>query len=447
MPNTADVIIIGGGVQGASLAFHLAARGVRATVFEKQFVGAGATGRSSGLVRMHYDTEVDSRLAWESFQYFRNWKDLVGGECGFTRTGFIQIVSRTQADQLKANVAMHQRIGIPTLIITADDVRRLAPSFATDDFEFAAYEPESGYAMPSDTANALLTAARQRGARLVQGEAVTGIKVEGGKVAGVETTDGVYAAPVVVNAAGAWAGQINRMVGLDLPINTWRHDTMFVARPAELGPSHPTVIDFPKEMYFRPEGGLTLVGLEDGNPLGESPDGDTAITYAELARRYDRRVYRLVYGMVRNHSDADDLTQEVFLTAYRAIGGFNGASGFYTWIYRIAVNRSLNFLKKRGQEKGRAPLDENADYGPVLGAGSPERASALGELENFVRDAVAALPAHFRAAFLLVADQGLSHAEAAAVLGCRENTVSWRMHRARKILRERLKPYWDGHSS
>lgn len=275
MSNTAEVIIIGGGVHGASLTFHLAMRGVKATVLEKQFVGAGATGRSSGLVRMHYDTEVESRLAWASFQYFRNWKERVGGECGFTRTGFIQIVSAEQADRLKANVSMHQHIGIPALVITADDVKRLAPSFATADFEFAAYEPESGYAMPSDTANALMTAARERGACLIQGGAVTGIKVEGGKVVGVETTQGVYTAPIVVNAAGAWAGQINEMIGLDLPYDTWRHDTLFVARPAEMGPSHPTVIDSSNELYFRPEGELTLVGLKDGNPLGESPDRDT----------------------------------------------------------------------------------------------------------------------------------------------------------------------------
>src|SRR5512136_2156462 len=187
MSNTAEVIIIGGGVHGASLAFHLALRGVKATVFEKQFVGAGATGRSSGLVRMHYDTEVEARLAWESFRYFRNWKELVGGECGYTRTGFIQIVSAEHEERLKANVAMHQRIGIPALVVTSDDVKRLAPAFVTDDFRVAAYEPESGYAMPSDTANALMTAARERGARLVQGEAVTGVKVEGGRVAGVET--------------------------------------------------------------------------------------------------------------------------------------------------------------------------------------------------------------------------------------------------------------------
>ncbi len=169
---------------------------------------------------------------------------------------------------------MHQEIGIPALLVTADDVKRLAPYLVTDDIELAAYEPESGYAMPSDTANALMNAARARGVRLVQGCSVSAIQTAGGKITGVETAQGAFSAPVVVNAAGAWADQFNKMVNLDLPYSTWRHDTMFVVRPPEIGPTHPTVIDFGNEMYFRPEGELTLVGLEDGNPLGESPDGD-----------------------------------------------------------------------------------------------------------------------------------------------------------------------------
>lgn len=329
MPNTADVIIIGAGVQGASLAFHLAQRGARVTVLEKEFVAAGATGRSSGLVRMHYDTEVDSRLAWVSFQYFRNWKEMVGGECGFTRTGFIQIANKNQAGALKANLQMHQRIGIPTFLITAEDVNRLAPQFVINDFDVAAYEPESGYAMPSDTANALMNAARIKGAQLVQNCAVTGIQVVGGRVTGVETTQGRFYAPVVVNAAGAWAGNINKMVGLDLPYNTWRHDTMFVRRPAEIGPSHPTVIDFTHEMYFRPEGGLTLVGLEDGNPLGESPDSDA--NYAKkgfVERAIDRlclRIPAMKDGSLHSaHGGYDGITPD-----QHPMLGAAGPEGFY----------------------------------------------------------------------------------------------------------------------
>ena len=275
MTNTADVIIIGAGVQGASLAFHLAQRGVKVLVLEKRFIAAGATGRSSGLVRMHYDVRQNTELAWISFQYFRNWREMVGGECGFTRTGFLQLVAPADTPLLKANVAMHQDVGVPVVLIGPDDVRRLAPSFSTENIELAAYEPESGYAMPSDTAMSLMNAARNKGARLLQECAVTGIAVPGGRITGVNTTQGDFGAPIVVNAAGAWAGQFNQMVGLDVPCDTWRHDTMFVRRPREIGPSHPTVIDFANDMYFRPEGDLTLLGLEDGNPLGESPDSDT----------------------------------------------------------------------------------------------------------------------------------------------------------------------------
>lgn len=330
MSETADVIIIGAGVHGASLAFHLAQRGVKATVLEKRFLGAGATGRSSGLVRMHYDTEVDSRLAWVSFQYFRNWAEMVGpSNCGFTRTGFIQIVARESADALRKNVAMHQQIGIPALVITADDVRRLAPSFATDDFDIAAYEPESGYAMPSDTAAGLMSAARERGARLAQGCSVNGIRLVGGRVAGVETSQGVFSAPVVVNAAGAWAGQINKMAGLNLPFDTWRHDTMFVVRPPEVGPAHPAVIDFPGELYFRPEGGLTLVGLEDGNPLGESPDANADHARPGFVERAIERICGRVPLMERGalhsaHGGYDGITPD-----QRPMLGAAGPDGFY----------------------------------------------------------------------------------------------------------------------
>ena len=329
MSSTADVIIIGAGVHGASLAFHLAQRGLKPIVLEKQFVAAGATGRSSGLVRMHYDVRQDTELAWVSFQYFRNWKDKVGGDCGFTRTGFIQLVAAADQAALKANVAMHQDIGVPVMLIEAGDVRRLAPGFATDDIEVAAYEPESGYAMPADTAAAFMNAARERGAQLIQGAEVTGISVKGGKVAAVRAGGTEYSAPIIVNAAGAWAGHVNRMVGLDLPYDTWRHDTMFVRRPRPLGASHPAVIDFPNEMYFRPEADLTLVGLEDGNPLGESPDGDADHArkgFVERAiDRICRRIPRMENGSLQSaHGGYDGITPD-----QHPLLGPAGPDGFY----------------------------------------------------------------------------------------------------------------------
>lgn len=329
MFNTADALIIGGGVHGASLAFHLAQREVKVIVLEKSFVGSAATGRSSGLVRMHYDTEASSRLAWLSFQYFRNWRERVGGECGFTRTGFLQIAGRDLQEALKANTAMQQSIGIPTFLITADDVKRLAPTFATDDFTYAAYEPESGYAMPSDTANALMTAARKRGARLVQTCEVTAVHTSGGKVTGLSSTQGEFSAPVIVNAAGAWASRINTMVGVDLPLTTWRHDTLFVVRPPEIGPSHPTVIDYANQMYFRPEGNLTLVGLEDGNPLGDSPDGETEHALPGFVERAIDRICRRIPAMEKGHLQSAHGGYDGISPDQNPVLGAAGPDGFY----------------------------------------------------------------------------------------------------------------------
>ncbi|MEK7370459.1 MAG: FAD-dependent oxidoreductase, partial [candidate division NC10 bacterium] len=330
MTETADAIIIGSGIAGASIAFHLAQRGLKPTVLERRFVAAGATGRSSGVVRMHYDLEAESRLAWASFQYFRDWREIVGGECGFTRTGFLQIVPPPLNEQLRANVVRHQRIGIPSLVVSAADVRRLAPSFATEDFELAAYEPESGYADPSGTAAAFLQAARARGAKLVQECQVTAIRTQGGRVSQVETSRGAFSAPIVVNAAGPWAAKVGRMVDLDLPVDTWRHETAFIRRPSAMGPTHPTVIDFVNSMYFRAEtGGLTLVGLEDGNPIGESPDGNTDVVAPGFVERALDRICRRIPGLEDGslhsaHGGYDGITPD-----QRAILDQAGPDGFY----------------------------------------------------------------------------------------------------------------------
>jgi sarcosine oxidase subunit beta len=338
MKNTVDVIIIGGGIHGASSAFHLAKRGLKTLVIEKNTLGSAATGRSSGLVRMHYDLEPESRLAWESFQYFRNWDERVSGEasslhssgCGFTRTGFIQIVTPGFEDQLKSNVAMHQQIGIPSLLVTRADLRCLAPLFDFSDVKMAAYEPESGYADPSATTTSMMEAARRLGARLLQGCTVSGIQVTSGKISGVNTTDGDFHAPVIINAAGPWAAGVGKLAGVALPIDTWRHDTMFIKRPKAIGPTHPTVIDNANSMYFRPEtGGLTLVGLEDKNPLGQSPDGYTDRAQPGFVERAIERVCLRVPIMEQAslhsaHGGYDGITPD-----QRAVIGQIGPEGFF----------------------------------------------------------------------------------------------------------------------
>jgi RNA polymerase sigma-70 factor (ECF subfamily) len=144
--------------------------------------------------------------------------------------------------------------------------------------------------------------------------------------------------------------------------------------------------------------------------------------------------------MARSREDADDLTQETFMHAYRAIGGFKRRSSFYTWVYRIAVNLTLNFLKKKKREGDRASFEDGAalfDKGEYAQR-SQERDSERKELQERLDQAVGGLPLPFRTTFNLVVGQGLSHGQAAEILGCSENTVSWRMYKARKMLQARL---------
>lgn len=165
--------------------------------------------------------------------------------------------------------------------------------------------------------------------------------------------------------------------------------------------------------------------------------------FAELVRRYRERIYRTIFRFTNNHGDADDLVQDTFLRAFQKLKSFREKSGFYTWIYRIAVNLSLNFLKTRKREMAREEFDDLRPKGAQSASSSPESASMNRELSDKVNEAVDALPLSYRASFILVALQGMSHAEAARVLRCAEKTVSWRLHKARKMLQAKLRPYLD----
>lgn len=332
MTETADVIVVGAGVQGASLAFHLARRGTRVLVLERESVAAGATGRSSGFIRMHYDLESESRLAWASFPYFRDWPELVGaGDCGFVRTGFVQVMPPALADQTRANVAMQQRIGIPTRIVQPAEIADLVPGAVTDDIGVGAYEPESGYADPSGTAAGFLAAARARGAQLVQGCRVRAVEVDGDAVVGVDTDRGRFSAPIVVDVGGAWAAALARTVGVDVPVEAWRHDTAFFGLPAGRETDFPIVIDEVNEVYFRPEGrDMMLVGLEAGNEIGGSPDRPLSpaspATVEDMVRRLCARVPWMADGTFRTaHGGQDGITT----ADQRPILGRAGPDGFY----------------------------------------------------------------------------------------------------------------------
>ena len=262
MSDTADVVVVGGGVNGASIAYALAARRVRVVLVEQGALASGASGRSSALVRMHYTNEWDARLAWASFPVFRDWPERMGGPPVFTRTGFLNVVGPPHAEHLRRNVEMLQRIGVKTSAITPAELRDLQPFANVDDIGAAAYEPESGYANPAETVEGFRRRAVELGARILQWTRVTRIDRTESQVRGVETSAGRIDAGSVVVAAGAWSRRLCDEIGLHLPARPKAIDTVAVARPPALREPHMVFIDNVQGNYFRPEaGGLTLVGV------------------------------------------------------------------------------------------------------------------------------------------------------------------------------------------
>ena len=330
MSESADVVVIGAGIHGASTAFHLARRGARVIVLEAHTAGSAATGRSNGFVRMHYDLAAESALAWRSFDYFSNWAERVGvGDCGFVETGFLRIVAPDHAESLRANVAEQQALGIDTRIISADDAARILPGLAHDDFEIAAYEPHSGYADPSGACVAFLAAARADGAIVFQGRPAEAIEVDAGRVTGVRTAAGTIAAGSVVLAAGAWSASLAATAGVKVEVRAWHHDTGFVTRPAAVAGRLPVVIDDINVLYFRPEGEkLALIGTEDGNRFDERA-GDDSLSDPELINkivdRLPRRLPALADGGFHSrHGGTDGITPD-----QRAILGRSAIDGLF----------------------------------------------------------------------------------------------------------------------
>ena len=262
MVTTADSVVIGGGVMGCSILYNLAVRGVtNAVLLERELLGSGSTGRSSGAVRMHYSNEVHARMAWESLRIFQNFDEIIGGECGFTQTGYLVFSGDDDVDAFRSNVAMQQSVGIQTNIISRDDAQEIAPKFYLDDTAAIAYEPLSGHADSSATASAYAARARQLGASIRLQTPATQIEVSGGKVTAVETAGEVIQTSTAVVATGPWSRRFLLRHGIDLPLEATRHEVIHLKRPLDLLPHHPGGGDIANMVYFRPEGtDLTLVG-------------------------------------------------------------------------------------------------------------------------------------------------------------------------------------------
>ena len=225
MTESAGAVVIGGGVMGCSILYHLASRGMTdALLLEREVLGSGSTGRSSGAVRMHYSTEVHARMAWHSLQVFRDFDEIVGGECGYTNTGYLVFANEDAVEGFRTNVALQQTAGIRTSEIGREEAAELAPGFDLDDCAGIAYEPLSGHADPLGTALAYAARARELGANVRLQTPVESVEVNRGRVTAVVANGQRIETERAVIATGPGSRRFLSAQGVDLPLQATRHE-------------------------------------------------------------------------------------------------------------------------------------------------------------------------------------------------------------------------------
>ena len=270
MGETADAVVVGGGVMGCSILYNLAARGVtNAVLLEKAALASGSTSRSQAILRMHYSNEVTTRMAWESLKVFQDFQEMTGRPSGYVRTGYFLIVGQEDRRALEENVAMQKTVGVETDVVSVEDVQEIAPMLAVSQDEVFAYEPQSGYADPYSVTTGYARRAREMGAQVRPNTPVTEIEVRGGRVVAVATPEGRTETPVAVVAAGPWSGPLLEKLGVDVPLRPLRHQVVMLRRPEDLVPEHPIIGDVVYDLSARPDAGnLTLVGVGEEEFVG-----------------------------------------------------------------------------------------------------------------------------------------------------------------------------------
>jgi len=291
MAETADIVIIGAGIVGCSIAYHLAAQGTpKVVVVEKDLICSGSTGKSAGGIRQQFATEVNVRLSVESLQMFQRMKDELGIDPEFRPVGYLfMATTEKELDLFRRQADFLQGHRVPARMVSPDDVHRIVPYVRLDDIIGGAYCSTDGYAAPYEITMGYASAARRRGVTIHEQRAATGILKDGDRVAGVETSRGPIHASIVVNAAGAEGGLVGTMADVDVPVKPYRRQIFVTGPLPEFGQEPPLTIDYHRNWYFRGEmGGCLFSGPKD-----DESTFDTNVDWEHLAESVAKAVARV----------------------------------------------------------------------------------------------------------------------------------------------------------
>jgi sarcosine oxidase subunit beta len=314
MARNGDILIVGGGVMGTSIAYHLARRRAgRVVLLEKAFLGAGSSGKSGAIIRQHYSNRLTAAMAQQGLRVFENFPDAVGGPPVFTHTGMVLVVHEQNRAGLEANLAMQRELGIDVRLVSAQELADIDPSARLGEDELAAFEAEAGYVEAVQVVASFAEAARREGADIRLGVGVQAVVAEKDRVVGVETNEGRYGCGTLVLATGPWAAELARSVGQELPVQACRTQVALFRRPPDSGRRGAVYGDFAQGIYFKPTHGDmlhagSLAGEEMQDPVdpdhyNEAADGSwlpqvrqrVSRRYPAMHRGYGRGGYGALY--------------------------------------------------------------------------------------------------------------------------------------------------------
>ena len=268
-PRTADVVIIGAGAIGCSIAYHLGIRGAKkVVVLEQECVGSGTTSKAAGGIRVQFPTDIEIAFSMESLEFFKRFPEEMGANPHLRQVGYLFLLgSEGDVEQYQRQIALQHQYGLDVRWLTPDDAKAIVPQLHVDDLQAAVYSPQDGYADPHTVVQGFATKARERGVKILEQTEVTGIRLEGDRVVGVDTTSGPIDTRLVVNAAGPWATRVAEMVGTKVPVYPRRRH-IFVTEPFSdfVNPS-PLVIDRTSGFYCRTEGRSILMSPGDAQKV------------------------------------------------------------------------------------------------------------------------------------------------------------------------------------
>ena len=268
LPDRVDVVIVGGGVMGASAAFHLAEAGVSVLLCEKSELASGSTSKAAGGVRANFSDEFNVALGARSLELFSNFSNRPGYEIDLHRPGYL--FALTQPDDVKLferSTTIHHQFGVESRMISPAEAKKISPLLHTDDLLAASFTPNDGHCTPEAVVLGYAGAAKKLGATVLTGVEVTSINHTNGEIASVTTTAGTINTSAVMNCAGAWSPQIAAHVGLDLPVTPFKRELVITDALddsfSDLPESMPMTIDYSTSLYWHREGRGILMGFSD----------------------------------------------------------------------------------------------------------------------------------------------------------------------------------------